>query len=738
MQITRGTDDQTLDVHTDVYRWRWDRRSDTMTILDSMDRVMATAPLQPAVSVVDGNGDRVCASGTAVEVAVSGDRVVLEYGQVNGKARLLLELGFAEERFWLEGVRYRDAADHRVVSLHHFAEPGSEHGPEPVPALHCTYLIQPGVSMTPAVSPVLGTENGLSLTSWLGRGSMGPDSRIHQQWGLPVHYFCGVNRVTGGNARAARTSGQSDAFCCGLATLPSSDMLLQLDQGRISPVFNSRQDLWHSPDDGDGEQLLAARLVWTFGTNYRNAVRNYYRAVREDSGERSEAKREALRASQFNTWGAQCATEKAAGRFDEPALLSIYEGMRHSGMRPGMFVIDDKWEGRYGVLHHDERRFPRFPEFLDRVRRDGHLVGLWAAFLRTNDPALVGLEQRHLMHDIRGNPISKHNAFDPEPYYLLDPSQDEVRTVLTEQISNFVRRYEPDLVKFDFGYELPSLSVAQPANPEHAGERLLLRALDIIVSALRSAKPDIAVMYYSLSPLVLDFVDQHCHDDMYLCAGDYASENNRRLFFSSMLGELGVSVYGSGGYDWRSMRDIWLDTAIVGPVGSLNSFEPDECDEQPDEELIALFNGCSALSREPGRCTIEPVCPVVVGAESGARSSSWVRIVDGEVTGVTVRAEDGERLRPDCGVRSDVAAFVTSLSGEGLATASRIGLVTFGQGTVRLARAEQASAVRATYHCFDGSSHVEDSEHGPDFIRVPARPDPRMSPVEWIELRIQS
>src|SRR5699024_10813739 len=120
------------------------------------------------------------------------------------------------------------------------------------------------------------------LTSWLGRGSMGPDSRIHQQWGLPVHYFGGTNRVTGRKARGSRRSGQSDAFCCGLVELPTSDMLLRMTQDSVSPVFNIREDLWESQSD-EGELLLAAPLVWTFGTNYRNAIRNYYQAT--DSGD---------------------------------------------------------------------------------------------------------------------------------------------------------------------------------------------------------------------------------------------------------------------------------------------------------------------------------------------------------------------------------------------------------------------------------------------------------------------
>lgn len=98
-------------------------------------------------------------------------------------------------------------------------------------------------------------------------------------------------------------------------------------------------------------------------------------------------------------------------------------------------------------------------------------------------------------------------------------------------------------------------------------------------------------MYYQLSPLFLDYFDMHAIDDMYLAAGEYNLEANCRLFFSSLLGPLGVPTYGSSGYDWASAPNIWFDSAAVGTLGSLNDFRADEQGEGSTPKLIAKYNG---------------------------------------------------------------------------------------------------------------------------------------------------
>ncbi len=727
-------DGRRITVSAATYSFSWDRVRDQVVMTDRRGRLVSTMPMQPAVVVTDDAGREICVGGELAKVAIGEACLAVQYDGVNGSARIDLALHFAPDHCWWEPVTYTDPAGHWVQALHLFAEPG----PRPAPGLTCTYLVHPGLCMSSGISPVLPTEVGLDLTSWLGRGSMSPDHGIYQQWGLPAHFFCGVTRDADHNGHGSMTDRQSDAFCIGLLDVPDSDSLLHLATSRLSMVFDQRADLWRHRDAREGVRL-GARTAWVIGADYREAIRAYYRLARSETQlpEASLEKRRILASSQFNTWGAQCAAEQVAGRFDEAQLVGIYQGMRDSGMRPGMFVIDDKWEGLYGVLRHDDVRFPHFEAFLDRVRADGHRVGLWAAFLRTNDPTAVGLGPEHLMCDADGVPIEKSTEFAREPYYLLDPTHPETQAVLTGLIGDFVARYNPDMVKFDFGYELPALAMSRPYDDRCCGEQLLRCALDVIVPALRAAKPDIAVMYYSLSPLLLDRIDQHCHDDLYLNVDEYDVEANRRTFFSSLLAECGVSVYGSGGYGWRHMPEVWFDTAVTGSVGSLNAFTPDEHGDLPAAWQVALYNGTSALTRHPGECRIETVSPVSVGSSLAARTRSWQRSERGEVVAVAVRRADAAVLgRAVPGFDTDGGAVVASLTADGLATTGRLGVVPHGAQWMVIER-EGLTGLDLTRHLLGHRPVTTRIDADAGSVRVPLTHD-GPNPLEWLEIMFET
>ena len=720
-----------------AYSWRWRSSTDAFEIADAAGRTVAHGVLQPAVTVEREAAGRICDPGVVARVTPGESRIDIAYRSVNGSAGVTIGLRFEPGFLWIEPLVYSTDAPDSVVAAHMFARGD---GVDAEPTLTHTYLVHPGLCESSALSPILPTEIGLDLVSWLGRGSMGPDSQVYQQWGLPAHFFCGVNRDAGHNEQGSLVDRLSDAFCCGLAELPAADVLLHLRHGAVSPIFSVRGDLWGHVS-GPGAHRIGAELVIAFGRDYRHAIRAYHRALIENGRiapkHVSARKARAATASQFNTWGAQCAGGNEAGRLDQDSLEAIYAGMRASGMRPEMFVIDAKWEGSYGVLEHSPTRFPRFEEFLRRVRGDGHKVGLWAAFMRTDDPTTIGLQQRHLMHDLDGRPIRKDNDFERQPYYLFDISQPEVQEALAERIAAFVRRYDPDLVKFDFGYELPSLSVAAPADPAFGGELLLRRGLDVLVGALRDAKPDIAVMYYSLSPLFLDYLDQHCHDDMYLCVDEYAVEGNRRLFFSSILGELGIPTYGSGGYDWRSMRDLWFDSAIAGPVGSLNGFECDEHGEDITPELAAIYNGLSAVARRTTSFRVDPVSPVSLGSVTGARSSSWLRYEQDALVMACVRAADAKsEVVGAAGLRADTTVVVASFDDAPLGSTSRIGVVPFGDGTVSIARERRDGSARTTLHLLDGSRVAGTANVRDGAVHVTVADRAGGVPLEWIEIEL--
>jgi hypothetical protein len=723
------------------YTWEWSQENDLFRLLDKKGRVMTSGKLQPAVVVQPAGqkGARRCTSGKPVAHDVKDDRLTVTYEGVNGSGKLSVTWRFEDQGLWLEPVSYETPTAEDVVALHYFAEGTGEAAR---PALENFYLILPGISESSGISPIVTSDMGVELTSWLGRGSS-PAPGLLQQWGLPAHLFCGFHRNSSMNLKGAMTEHLSEAFCCGLAELPNGDLLFETRSGQHSLVVSFRSDLWGHLR-GPGHLPLGGKLYWAVGPNYYEAMRRYYLGLVKagviSKKTNSAYKNSIVVSPQFNTWGAEVALGKEWDRFDEATLNAIYEGFKASGMKAGMFVIDAKWEGKYGNLRHSPERFPHFEEILQRLRAEGYRVGLWAAFMRCEDPSDLGLTPAHMLRAPDDQPFTTKEGL--TRYYILDFTQPEVQRALRDLAKGFVRRYKPDLVKFDFGYEIPSLANAAPQDMSWAGERVLLKGLEVVVKAMREENPDLVVMYYCLSPLFIDYFDLHSPDDLFMCAGEYDLEANRRFFFSSLLGEIGMPTYGSGGYDWITIPEIWFDSALIGTLGSLNSFTGDEQDSMPTPQRIAKYNGLTHVLRPTNTFTIEPVDADYLGPARGARSSSWARLEGEEVVAVALRNRrlDGRKGTGKFRdlVQTNASVVVASKTREGIARASKLAVVPFGDGELTLQRAGgQAGYAEAAEHCFGGEVKKSRLPIRDRVLRVPLRERLESgSPVEWIELDI--
>src|SRR5439155_3718099 len=174
------------------------------------------------------------------------------------------------------------------------------------------------------------------------------------------------------------------------------------------------------------------------------------------------------------------------------------------------------------------------------------------------------------------------------------------------------------------------------------------------------------------------------------CGGDYDLAANRRFFFSSLLGEIGMPTYGSGGYDWSTMPDIWFDSSAIGTLGSLNSFSADEENARPTPDLVAKYNGLAQILRPTSNFSVEPIDATYLGPSRAARSSSWARTENGEVVLVALR-----RYRVDGGLgaskyadllHSNATVVVASKTMEGIGRTPRLGVVPFGEGELTIKR----------------------------------------------------
>jgi hypothetical protein len=736
------------------YTWEWSEEKDEFRLLDSRGLVIASGKLQPAVVVQakGPGGARRCTAGKPTGYDLRDNTVRVRYEGVNGSAKLSLAWRFEDDGMWLEPINYETALSEDVVSLHYFAQGTGDHAR---PLLTSDYVVLPSINTTSALSPVIPvlTFGAGLMTNWLGHSMIAdPGVQIAQGWGLPVYYFCGFHnspydheQTPSVSLEGARPEELLNAFCCGLAGIPAGDFLIETNMDGYSPVVSYRSDLWGQLR-GPATLSLGARLYWTVGPNYYEAIRRYclglLRAGIIRKKTNSPHKNEVALAPSFCTYGEQIARERTNEQFDEPTLERIYEGMKRSGMKAKLFVIDGYWEGKYGSLRHSPERFPHFEEILGRMRSQGHYIGLWAAFLRCGDPAELGLSPKHMLHRPDGKPYLGGDWTTAGAFYMYDLSQVEVQEALGKRAKEFVRRYRPDFVKFDFGYQIPSLAFAAPKDMTWAGERFLAKSLEVIVGAMREVNPDLVVLYYSLSPLLSDYIDLHSPDDLYLCTGDYDLEANRRFFFSSLLGEIGMPTWGSGGYDWLSAPEIWFDTAALGALGSLLSFSGPQAEKYCKPERVAKFNGLAQAVRVSDTFSVFPIDAEYLGAQRGAHSSSWARIENGEVVLVALRERrlDGQKGSGKFRdlVSSTTSAVVASKTNDGLARASKLAVVPYGDGELTLKReAGDSTHADATEHYFGGGSKTRQLTIQNGLLHVALRERAEDgSVIEWIELNV--
>ncbi len=727
------------------YIWEYSEASDTFRLQDSKKRLIVSGKLQPAVIVCPTQEPlrRQCSPGKATIHQTDRDHVTIQYEKVNGAATVSVTWRFDEHGIWVDPIIYDTPSAEDIVSLYYFSEAD---GATCKAALHATYLVVPGISEGSSVSPIVRDYVHLNENLWLGRGSFIPG--LNQQWALPVHYFCGFSVDSAAGLKNMFTDGRSEAFTCGLADLPSGDLFLNMYQGNCSPWIDYRSDLWKHLR-GPGKLTLGATLVWSVGPDYRDAIAGYYKSLLQAGiiriHQNSPHKTQVALTPEFCTWGSQVDENKEQDHLDEAFLEETYHALKASGMKAGLFSIDDKWEGAYGNLEHSKTRLPNFEQFLEKLRSDGYRVGMWAALMRCERSSDIGLTEDNMLKTPNGTPYQVKNSGTTH-YYIIDFTQPAVEKVLTDLVKKFIRRYKPDLFKFDFGYELPAAGIAAPQDKKWTGERLMWKGLDIVIKAMREENPDLVVMYYQLSPLFLDYFDLHSTDDLFLAAGEYDLEANRRIYFSSLLGPLGIPTYGSSGYDWASAPNIWFDSAASGTIGSLNDFHEDEQGEKGSPEFVAKYNGMSKVLRPTNIFEVIPLGTISEAPTHGAHARSWARLEDGQLVLFAYRppilgeanplASEATNPLIRNAVQSSVPVVVASRGKSSISKDEELAMVAYGGGEISILR-ENGKEAGIVSHYFGGEAAQQRALiHDGRLTITVADHSATGKPLEWIDIHI--
>ena len=713
-----------IQVATPSYVWEWDAGTDIFHLYDSQQRLISRARHRPLIIGAELFLD------SQTSYQIKNDHISIIYQTTKNASRLTVSWYFQMDFISLEPLLFESPLDSNIAQIIYFPEMD---GGTYKPSMYSHYAVVPGMCMSTSINPVVDLHSRLSVTTVLGSGAMrGPG--LTQQWGLPAHYFCTFNTSDKWNAIGAKAL-QSGAACWGLAELPQGDFRLEIREIGISPVLNLRSDIWkHKPDK------LGFSFLIALGENYHEAIRSYYKILQREKIIAPKnilgKKKDVMLAPQYNTWGVESSKAMKPEELTEEIVKDIFDTFQRSRMKARTFVIDDKWEGQYGELKHDAERFPHFENLLDDIRGQGYFIGLWAAFLRCQNPAALGLDESNLLQTPAGKPLWLDHQ--TSRYGIFDVTQPIVQKVLSERAKEFIRRYKPDLIKFDFGYELPSLDVAAPTDMNWAGERLLQKGLEVVVGAMKEENPNLVIMYYGLSPLLIEYYDLHSPDDLVYCIGDYDLETNRRVLFSSLCGELGMPTYSSSGYEWESASDIWFDTIASGTLGSLHCFDGDESSGLPTDEVIAKFNGLAAVARKQVVFQIYPVHAKWQGGLRAGFSPSWERIENDKTVLLALRTHnlDGKpapKHYKDI-LHTDVTLVVTSLTDDGISESIRIGIVPFGNGGCTIIHTPLHNSATIIEHFFSGHATITHTACSNSQIEIKLQQTRNHEILEWIEI----
>ena len=720
--VTVRRTDVGIEVDAASYRWRWSRETDAVTLAGADGRTIVEYPLQPVIEVA-GDG-ATTASGRCDRIVVDGTRAEVRYARVNGAASLALAVRFHSTYFVLDDVVYAPAADEAIVRIVYF---GTWADGAIAPAAAASACVIPGGRQLPeqAIFRTAAIEDQRYSVGYFGLGT----ESDHQQWALP-HYLVACYDA-GDDAAPA-----SHAACSGLGALPDGHALVRIDGGRFCYEISIRGDLW-GHRRGPAPQRFEAPLVTAVAADWYSAGLAHFDALfAEGYARRKRAEDVPASAflSQFDTWGDQIHRRAILDRFDETHLREIYAAFRASGLTSKLFVIDDKWEHTYGSLEHDPERFPHFIELLDEVRAGGLGIGLWTAFPRCEDFRALGLTEDAVLMTPDGAPYVERQR--KRSWYIFDLTNADAAAYLAGRARHLVRTYRPAMVKIDFGYEIPLPDVAGPHDPSQGGERLLLRFLEVIVGAIKQEDPAIAILYYCLTPLLNQYLDQTGADDMWMSRGAYDACFAKRALLSSWCGSFGVVPYGSSGYDWRSAEEIWLDTAIIGAPGIIAPISvADEYGDRLTPGLAARYNGIARITRTNPNYNVECYDADLHDPAAGPRARAWARIEDGRAVVITLRQAAGGTVRVAGIAEADGRAVIASLTDAGIGASAALAIVPFDAGRVSVALNGRGEPI-VTAHLFGGGEIPVASEVEGQRVVINAMIHaPDGTPVERIEIR---
>ncbi|MHC1787541.1 MAG: hypothetical protein AB9880_10810 [Christensenellales bacterium] len=287
--------------------------------------------------------------------------------------------------------------------------------------------------------------------------------------------------------------------------------------------------------------------------------------------ETSEAQPAWWREPIFCGWGAQCALGRQRGlKAPDLATQAFYEeftpAFLSKGIDPGILVIDDKWQGHYGLNEVDPVKWPDMKGFIRRMHDEGRKVLLW---LKAWDPE--GVAEALCIRDFAGRP----QAIDPTHPGYLDLFRGACRRLLGED------GLDADGFKIDFTARIPSCPGCSLHQEGVWGLELMRAYLVMVHDAAKAVKGDALIMCHCPHPYLADKLDMIRLNDINLGRPVNQQMRHRaRLTRAALPGKL-IDT------DNWPMPDkaSWLDYVRIQPELGVPSLYYLWCMDNSEEEI---------------------------------------------------------------------------------------------------------------------------------------------------------
>lgn len=196
----------------------------------------------------------------------------------------------------------------------------------------------------------------------------------------------------------------------------------------------------------------------------------------------------------FSGWGEQLVLARATGgRAADYCTQANYERwiemLGEQGLNPGIIVIDDKWQDKYGDPRPDKDKWPRMHDFIRQQHEAGRHVLLW---WKAWDP--------------EGVPVDEQVQGSPWPEGSVDPTNRAYWQRLQANAQFLIGDLGADGFKVDFTHRTPYGHTAQ-AQGESWGVELLRDLIAHLSDAAKDIKEDALILTQTPDPYFANIVD---------------------------------------------------------------------------------------------------------------------------------------------------------------------------------------------------------------------------------------